>query len=145
MTRTLLERGHVPLPEGELIAFLRMNDPYLAGSPAIDARTQQAIAAAIQPPDYAALKIPALAIYAFANPDKPLPSWYDSKDKELIANLAEIARLSDAQKRQSIGRFRTGVERGQVQEMQNAAHYVFQSNPAEIRSSIEEFVAALRP
>jgi pimeloyl-ACP methyl ester carboxylesterase len=145
VTQMLLERGHVPLPEGELIAFLRMNDPYLAGSPAIDARTQQAIAAAIQAPDYAALKIPALAIYAFANPDKPQPSWYDPKDKALIANLAEIARLSEAQKRRNIERFRTGVERGQVQEIQNAAHYIFQSNPVEIRSAIEAFVAALRP
>ena len=145
MTRMLLERGHVPLPEGELIAFLRMNDPYLAGSPAIDARTQQAIAAAIQAPDYAALKIPALAIYAFANPDKPLPAWYDPNDKELIADLAELVRLGEAEKRQSIERFRSGVERGQVQEMQNAAHYIFQSNPAEIRRSIESFVAALGP
>ena len=53
MTKMLLERGHVRLPEGELIAFQRMNDPYLAGSPSIDGRTQQAISAAIQAPDYA--------------------------------------------------------------------------------------------
>ena len=51
-------------PEGELIAFLRMDDPTLAGSPTSMARTQQAIAAAIEAPDYAAVKIPALAIYA---------------------------------------------------------------------------------
>ena len=144
MTRMLLERGHAPLPEGELIAFLRMNDPYLAGNPGIDARTQQAIAAAIQAPDYAALKIPALAIFTFADPDKPLPPWYDPKNEALLADLVEIARLSDAQKRQSIELFRSGVERGQVQEMQNATHYIFQSNPAEVLTSIEAFVAALR-
>ena len=33
MTKMLLERGHVRLPEGELIAFRRMNDPYSRGSP----------------------------------------------------------------------------------------------------------------
>ncbi len=70
----LLERGHVRLPEGELIAFHRMNDPYLAGSPSIDARTQQAISAAIQAPDYAAVKIPALAIYAFEDPRQTAPA-----------------------------------------------------------------------
>jgi pimeloyl-ACP methyl ester carboxylesterase len=143
-TRMLLERGHVPLPEGELIAFLRMNDPYLAGSPSIDARTQQAIAAAIQAPDYAALKVPALAIYAVADPDKPLPSWYDPKDEALMANLAEITRLSEIQKRQSIELFRSKVAQGQVQEMQNATHYIFQSNPAEVLTSIEAFVDGLR-
>ena len=46
-----------------------MNDPYLAGTPSIDGRTTQAIIAAIQKPDYAAVKIPALAIYAFADPN----------------------------------------------------------------------------
>jgi non-heme chloroperoxidase len=143
MTRMLLERGHVPLPEGELIAFLRMNDPYLAGSPSIDARTQQAIAAAIQAPDYAALKIPALAIYAFGDPEEPLPSWYDANDRQLIANLAEIRRLRDAQKRRSIELFRSNVERGQVEEMQDAAHYIFQSNQSEVLISIEAFVAGL--
>jgi hypothetical protein len=53
------------MPEGEIIAGWRMNEPYFAGSPSIDARTQQAITAAIQAPDYSAVKIPALAIYAF--------------------------------------------------------------------------------
>jgi non-heme chloroperoxidase len=143
-TRMLLERGHVPLPEGELIAFLRTNDPYLAGSPSIDARTQQAIAAAIQAPDYAALKIPALAIYAFPDPDQPLPPWYDPSDQKLRTALAEIARLGDTQKRRSIELFRSGVERGQIVELPNSAHYIFQSNPLEILSAIEAFVAGLR-
>ena len=112
MTKMLLERGHVRLPEGELIAFRRMNDPYLAGAPSIDGRTQQAIAAAIQAPDYAAVKIPALAIYAFDDPDKPLPPWYDPNDKELMATLAERARISDAMKRESIELFRAQRREG---------------------------------
>jgi pimeloyl-ACP methyl ester carboxylesterase len=145
MTRMLRDRGHVNLPEGELIAFLRMNDPYLAGIPSIDARTQQAIAAAIQAPDYRALKIPALAIYAFEDPAKPLPPWYDPNDKESNATLAELARTRDAQKRRSIELFEAGVERGQVVELQNATHYLFQSNPVEVLNSIETFVGGLDP
>ncbi len=74
MTKMLLERGHLRLPEGELIAFRRMNDPYLAGFASIDGRTQQAISAAIQAPDYAAVKIPALAIYAFDRPERTAPA-----------------------------------------------------------------------
>jgi non-heme chloroperoxidase len=140
MTRLLIERGRVRLPEGELIAFHRMNDPYLAGVPSIDARTQQAISAAIQAPDYGALKIRALAIYAIEDPDKPLPPWYDGNDKELLANLAERTRLSDAYKRKSIELFERAVEKGQVLKMQNATHYIFQSNQREVLEAIEKFV-----
>ena len=45
-TRMLLDRGHVRMPEGELIAARHMNDPYFAGTPTIDGRTQQAMQAA---------------------------------------------------------------------------------------------------
>jgi pimeloyl-ACP methyl ester carboxylesterase len=47
MTSLLLERGHVRIPEGELVAFFQMDNPYLAGTPGIDGRTQQASSAAI--------------------------------------------------------------------------------------------------
>jgi non-heme chloroperoxidase len=140
-TKLLIERGHVRLPEGELIAFNRMNDPYFGGIPNIDGRTQQAISAAIQAPDYAAVKIPALAIYAFEDPDKPLPPWYDPNDHELMANLAERTRLLNTVKRENIELFQRGVEKGQVLEMQNATHYIFQSNQQEVLAAIEKFVA----
>ena len=118
-----------------------MNDPYFGGIPNIDGRTQQAISAAIQAPDYAAVKIPALAIYAFEDPDKPLPPWYDPNDHELMANLAERTRLLNTVKRENIELFQRGVEKGQVLEMQNATHYIFQSNQQEVLAAIEKFVA----
>jgi pimeloyl-ACP methyl ester carboxylesterase len=143
MTRMLLERGHARLPEGELIAFHRMNDPYFAGVPNIEARTQQAIEAALQPPDYAALKVPALAIYAINDPNAPLPSWYDPNDHELMAVLAERSRLRDAMQRKSIELFQRNVENGQVLEMQNARHFIIQSNQPEVLEAIEKFAAGL--
>jgi pimeloyl-ACP methyl ester carboxylesterase len=143
MTKMLLERGHLRLPEGELIAFRRVNDPALAGTSNVDGRALQAIVAAIEAPDYAAVKIPALAIYAFEDPNKPLPSWYDPNDEELIANLAERSRLGDALKRESIESFARNVENGQVLEMQNAQHYIIQSNQLEVLEAIEKFVAEL--
>ena len=48
------------------------------------------------------------------------PPWYDPNDKELVANLAERTRLSDAMKRENIDLFGRNVEKGQVLEMQNA-------------------------
>ena len=139
LTKMLLARGHLRLPEGELIAFQRVNDPALAGIPNIDGRATQAMIAAIEAPDYALVKIPALAIYAIENAGSPLPPWYDANDKELIATLAERSRLSDALKRESIELFRRHVEKGQVLEMQNAQHYIIQSNPQEVLEAIEKF------
>jgi non-heme chloroperoxidase len=139
MSKFLEERGHIRYPEGELIAFLRVNHPYLAGTPSIDTRTQQAIKAAIRAPDYAKVKIPALAIYAFEDPGKPLPPWYDTSDSELMANLAELDRLSKEQKRESIALFKAGVEHGQVLELPNSTHYLIQSNPLEVLEAIEKF------
>ena len=48
------------------------------------------------PKDYAALKIPALAVYAIEDPDEPPPARYDRNDAELMATLAEIAGLKRA-------------------------------------------------
>jgi hypothetical protein len=141
MTKLLEERGHVRYPEGELIALLQVNKPWLAGTPDIDARTQQAISAAIQAPDYRALRIPALAIYAIRDPDKPLPPWYDASDPELAANLAELFRIRDAKQRRSIEQFRGHVVNGEVLEMQNATHHIYQSNQAEVLEAIEAFIS----
>jgi pimeloyl-ACP methyl ester carboxylesterase len=144
LSRLMEERGHVRYPEGELIAFLRAGDPYLAGVPSIDERTQQAISAAIEAPDYAAVKVPALAVYAFADPHQPLPPWYDASDKSLMATLAEMARIRDASKRASIEQFKAGVAHGQVLEMPNAMHSIIQSNQAEVLEAIESFALRLR-
>jgi non-heme chloroperoxidase len=143
MTQLLLDRGHLRMPEGELIAFHRVADPALAGSPNIDGRAQQAITAAIEAPDYSRVKIPALAIYAFESPDKPLPPWYDANDREMLASLAERQQLLHAMKRESIELFRRSVEKGQVLEMQGASHYIIQSNPAQVLEAIENFVQNL--
>jgi hypothetical protein len=89
MSALLAERGHVRLTEGELIAMWNVNKPFLAGTPAMDARAGQAIIAAIEAPDYAAIEVPALAIYAIPDPRKPLPPWYDANDPALIATLED--------------------------------------------------------
>ncbi len=139
LTELLIQRGYARLPEGELIAFRNVDKPFLAGTPHIDARTLQAITAGIGPPDYAAVKIPALAIYAFEDPGKPLPSWYDANDRELMSTLEEIGRIGDDMKRRSIELFRQGVEKGRVLELRNATHYLQQSNQLEVLDAIETF------
>jgi len=141
MNKFMDERGHVRLPEGELIAFRNADKPYLAGAPAIDGRTQQAMQAAIESPNYAAIKIPALAIYAFGDPEGLQRPWYDADDASLKATLDELARLQEEARRKNVELFRKGVEKGQVIEMQNAHHYLIQSNQQEVLDAIEKFAA----
>jgi pimeloyl-ACP methyl ester carboxylesterase len=145
LSKLLAERRHTRLPEGELIASWNFGKPFLAGTPAIDTRRQQAIMAALAPPDYRAVKIPALAVYAFEDPDWPLPPWYDANDAELRATLAELAHLRDAQRRRNIELFRSGVEQGQVLELPKATHYLIQSNQREVIEAIEAFSQSIEP
>ncbi len=139
MSKLIAERGHVRLTEGELIAALNIDKPFLAGTPTIDNRTRQAIMAAIEPPDYGAVKIPALAVYAFEDPAWPLPPWYDANDAELKAALEELGRNRDEKRRKDIESFRRGVEKGQILELQKASHYLIQSNQQQVLEAIEEF------
>ena len=143
MSSLLAARGHLPMPEGELIAFRQADKPWLGGQPNIDTRSQQAITAALRAPDYTKVKLPALALYAIEDADAPLPPWYDRGEPGLLATLAEIARVRDAAQRANIERFRRDMQRGRVIELPHARHNVIQSNPREVLYAIEEFAASL--
>jgi pimeloyl-ACP methyl ester carboxylesterase len=142
MSKLLAERGHLPMPEGELIAFRQVDKPWLGGLPNIDGRSQKALLAALQAPDYASVKLPALALYAIENPDAPLPPWYDRDDQDLRAALAEIDQIKKDMQRKNIEAFRHGVVNGEVFELPNAEHYLLQSNPREVLEAIERFASA---
>ena len=139
MSALLAERGHVRLPEGELIAMWNANKPFLAGMPGLDSRTAQAIVAAIEAPDYAAIKMPALAIYAIPEAGKALSPWYDANDAQLKATLEELGRLSDDTRRKNMEQFRRGVAQGEALELPNATHYLIQSNQQQVLDAVEAF------
>jgi pimeloyl-ACP methyl ester carboxylesterase len=139
MSALLAERGHVRLTEGELIALWNVNKPFLAGTLAMDARSGQAILAAVRAPDYAAIKVPALAIYAIPDPAKPLPRWYDASNANLRATLEELGRIINDTQRKNIELFRGGVSQGVALELRNATHYLIQSNQEQVLDAIETF------
>jgi pimeloyl-ACP methyl ester carboxylesterase len=128
LNRYLAAQGHTPLPEGELIAFFNMDKPFLAGTANIDARSAQAIKAAIRAPDYARVTLPALAIFAF-----------ESRDADSSAVRAEIRKLEDELKHENMEAFRRGMVNGEALAMENASHYIIQSNPAQVIERIREF------
>jgi hypothetical protein len=139
MSALLAERGHVRLTEGELIAMWNVHKPFLAGMPSMDAQTLQAIVAALEAPNYSAIKVPALAIYAISDPGKALPSWYDANDAELKATLEDIGRVNDDTRRKNIELFRQGVRQGEALELPSATHYLIQSNQQQVLDAIETF------
>jgi len=143
LNKLLAERGRVRLPEGELIAFWNVDRPFQAGTPATGWRMREAMFAAVRAPDYAALRIPALAVYAFEDPNWPLPPWYDANDAELKATVAELGRINAEFRRKNIELFRRGVEKGEVLELQGANHYVMQSNQQQVLEAIERFSAQI--
>jgi non-heme chloroperoxidase len=144
MSALLAERGHVRLPEGELIAMWNVDKPFLGGMPGMDARTQQAIVAAIEPPDYAAIKVPALAIYAIPDPRKALPPWYDTNDAEQKTILEELGRIGTDTRRRNIELFRRDVSQGEALELPNATHYLIQSNQQQVLDAIEKFSSQVK-
>jgi hypothetical protein len=139
MSALLAERGQVRLPEGELIASWNVDKPFLASMPSLDVRAQQAIVAAVEAPDYAAIRIPALAIYAIPDPGKALPSWYDANDAELKATLEELGRLDHDTRRKNIELFRHGASQGEALELPKATHWLIQSNQQQVLEAIETF------
>jgi pimeloyl-ACP methyl ester carboxylesterase len=139
MSALLVERGHVRLPEGELIAMWNVDKPFVAGMPGMDARTQQAIVAAIEAPDYSAIKIPALAIYAIPDPAAAWPPWYDTKDAKLKATLEELGRINGDTQRRNIELFRHGVSQGEAMKLAHATHYLIQSNQQQVVDAAEAF------
>ena len=144
MSKLLGERGRVRLPEGELIAMWNVDKASLAGMLGMDARAQQAITSALKAPDYAAITMPALAIYAIPDPGKPLPPWYDTNDAGLMKTLTEIGRLGADTQRKNIELFRRGVIHGEALEMPKANHWLMQSNQQQVLEAIETFSLQLK-
>jgi non-heme chloroperoxidase len=139
----MTERGHTIYPEGELIAFYRANQPHAAGTPNVDHRALQAIVAAIGSPDYRAVKVPALAIYATGAEESAFSSWYDRDDARLKAAIVERTRIRAGMQRENIERFQREVARGKVVLLPDSRHYVFLFQPGEVLEEIGKFVAAL--
>jgi pimeloyl-ACP methyl ester carboxylesterase len=132
----LVAQGHTRMPEGELIAFFNLGKPFLAGTPNIDVRSAQAIKAAIRPPDYASVRVPALAIYAFDGVNAAAPPWLGADD---IGTFAEMRKLEAELKRENLERFRRGVANDEVLALEDASHYVFQSKPQQVIEKVREF------
>ena len=105
---------------------------------------RDALGAGVEKPDYASIRVPALALYAAPG------TW-----KEMVPGAPE---LDDPQKRAAAERvvvhaartrkymedtFRSGVVNSRVIEIPGASHYVFRTNEADVLREIRAFLASL--
>lgn len=99
-----------------------------------------AVMQGIRKPDYAAIRVPALSIYA-AQPasSKDLPGY--SEDR--AAAFEELHRALSEFQIKSAREFRDGIANHRVLELSNANHYVFFSNEADVLREVRQFVSSL--
>lgn len=133
--------GADALPEGELMASYNIGNRYLAGATAADMRLMEAIAAAVKPPRYAEIKVPALALYAtLTSAEDLMRPWYDREDAALMRKVkARFERMSERQ-RADIATLRQQMPQAQVIEFPGASHFIFVSREAEVVAAIQEFL-----
>jgi pimeloyl-ACP methyl ester carboxylesterase len=92
-------------------------------------------------PDYAAVRAPALAIYAVEDSaPQVFPGWgrLDSAGRVAARHFTAVLQAWAAAER---ARFRRELPSGQVVELHGANHYVFASHPSEVTRAMRAFLS----
>lgn len=95
----------------------------------------------LQPPAYARLRSPALAIFAASDSIQLLVPYYTALDSTGQQAVKRFAALFAPLRIASVEQFRREVPSGEVLEIRNANHYVFISNQSETLQAIRAFLA----
>jgi len=102
---------------------------------------RDALGAGVQKPDYARIRLPALAVYAAPGTwTEMVPGSSEFADPEKRAAAKRIIEYA-AQTRQVMEEmFRSGVADSRVVEIPGASHYLFQTKRAEVLRNIRAFL-----
>ncbi len=126
------------IPEGEILASY----DFATGANLHVSSRLDAIEMGLQAQDYAAIALPALAIYAVpSGPQSLMKPWYDAQDPALRATVTALFEASRAHQDMQIARFEQGMRRGSVLRLQDADHWVFVSHGQEVLEAIRQFMA----
>ena len=108
-----------------------------------DALYLDALMAGIVAPDYGAIDVPALALYAIPSaPTAMMEAWYDRDDPALRAAVDELYEMDRARKQAEIERFEA-VPDSEVVVLEDADHWIYVSHPDEVLAEIIRFVDRL--
>jgi non-heme chloroperoxidase len=145
LLRYVRRMNGAPIPEGEYLASFALTPAGSLGGRTMDPRVPEAIVAGVQLPNYAAITVPALAIYAIpGSADDLMRPWYDAADLVLRRNVQREYEITIAHRAAMKRGFEEGVADSRAVELLGANHWVFISNEADVLAELEAFVARLR-
>jgi non-heme chloroperoxidase len=107
-----------------------------------DPRT--ALGAGVERPNYARIRVPALALYAAPRTwSEMMPGAPKLTDPKQQAAAKRVVALEERTRKYHEDTFRTGVKNSRVVEVAGASHYIFRSNEADVLREIRAFLKAL--
>lgn len=105
---------------------------------------EEAVRAGVEKPDYARIKVPALALYAAArNWQELMPGSPGFADAEKQAAAERVVASMTAIRKHMAEEFLTGVARGRVAEIPGAGHYLFRTHESEVLREMRAFLRGL--
>lgn len=103
-----------------------------------------ALGAGVEKPNYAQIRVPALALYAAPRTwSEMMPGAPKLTDPQQRAAAERVVALAARTRKYMEDTFRSGVKNSRVVEIPGASHYVFRSNEAEVLGEILAFLKTL--
>ena len=134
----------VAFPESELRNFFVSKPDGTMGRSTIAKSVRDAIFAGRQKPDYARIRVPVLAFFAFGRSLEDQMARYKPQDAEERSAMEHVYASNLAIRQKHMRDFRGRVTSARVIELHGVNYYVFLSNEADMLRELRAFVAGLQ-
>jgi len=133
-----------PFPEGEIRAMTETTPDGKMGERRIAPKIGEAIGAGMGKPDYASIRVPALAFAAYPVPVEDQLQNYEIRNDQDRKALEDLYAADQKYLSQFIGDFQTAVPTARVIKMYGANHCIFISNQTDVLFEMRAFMSRLR-
>jgi non-heme chloroperoxidase len=127
-------------PEADLRASSVPSPMSPIGAPRTPPSVSAAILSGLTKPDYAGIRVPALAIYAVPRSEEDVPG-FGTASESVMRDLFQVMKEEE---RTNSAAFRSAVRKARVIEIPGAKHYLFLSNEEDVLRAIRAFVVNTR-
>lgn len=102
------------------------------------------VRAGVEKPDYARIRVPALALYAAPRTWKEMmPGSPEFTDPEKLAAAERVVAQMARIRKYMADTFRSGVANSRVVEIPGASHYIFRTNEVDVLREMRTFIGSL--
>jgi pimeloyl-ACP methyl ester carboxylesterase len=106
---------------------------------------RDALGAGVEKPDYAHIRVPALALYAAPRTwQEMMPGAPEFSDPERRAAAERVVAYAARTRKFMEDTFRSGVANSRVVEVRGASHYLFQTHEADVLRNMREFLEIVK-